>query len=171
MTKIAFFVLHVQNIFGKYTALRFRLACIVTQTWKLLKDLLDLCQLCFKRYQYLENMQSLMLDIFLKCFRLYMTHGLAAHSPRTNRISKGVCKRLRKMFLQARNRPRDSMDKTLPLPQAIVQRYSHIQQLHVLEDSLTIQNETNLLLVTINTTTVGNWYVAIYFSISKQFFS
>ncbi|XP_041658918.1 uncharacterized protein LOC121519885 [Cheilinus undulatus] len=87
--------------------------------------------------------------------RLFMTHGQAAQRPDTNRVSECVCIKLCKEYQQARNRPKDCKDKTLPIPQSIVQTYSHIKQL--LEDSQAIQGQTNLVLVTINTTTVSSW--------------
>nr|XP_023675259.1 uncharacterized protein LOC111847890 [Paramormyrops kingsleyae] len=87
--------------------------------------------------------------------RLFMTHGQAAQRPDTNRISECVSLRLLKEYQQGRNRPKDCKGKTLPIPQSIVQTYCHIKQL--LEDSRVIQDQTNLVLVTINTTTVSSW--------------
>ncbi|XP_053406185.1 uncharacterized protein LOC123525390 [Mercenaria mercenaria] len=87
--------------------------------------------------------------------RLFMVHGQAAQKPDSNRISECVCLRLSKEFEQARNRPKDNSGKTLPIPHSIVKVYSHIQQL--LQDSRQVQNDTNLVLVTINTTTVSAW--------------
>ncbi|KAI4832566.1 hypothetical protein KUCAC02_015529 [Chaenocephalus aceratus] len=58
-------------------------------------------------------------------------------------------------FELARNRPKDSKGKTLPIPQSMVQSYVHIKQL--LEDSLVVQEKTDLVLVTINNTTVSCW--------------
>ncbi|XP_056111110.1 uncharacterized protein LOC130088380 [Rhinichthys klamathensis goyatoka] len=87
--------------------------------------------------------------------RLFMTHGQGAQRPDFNRTSECVSLRLLKEFAQARNRPRDCKGKTLPIPQSIVQAYHHIKQL--LEDSRVIQEQTNLVLVTINNTTVSSW--------------
>ncbi|XP_039530311.1 wiskott-Aldrich syndrome protein family member 2-like [Pimephales promelas] len=87
--------------------------------------------------------------------RLFMTHGQAAQRPDFNRTSECVSLRLLKEFAQARNRPRDCKGKTLPIPQSIVQAYGHIKQLF--EDSRVIQEQTNIVLVTINNTTVSSW--------------
>ncbi|KAJ3582515.1 hypothetical protein NHX12_000529 [Muraenolepis orangiensis] len=87
--------------------------------------------------------------------RLFMTHGQAAQSPDSNRIAECVCLRLLKEYSQSRNRPKDCKGKTLPIPQAVVHTYNHIKQL--LEDSRAIQDQTNLVLVTINNTTVACW--------------
>ncbi|XP_023184849.1 uncharacterized protein LOC111607158 [Xiphophorus maculatus] len=87
--------------------------------------------------------------------RLFMTHGQAAQRPDANRVSECVCLKLLKEYQQARNRPKDSKGKVLPIPQSIVQTYCHFKQL--LEDSRPIQDQTNLLLVTINNTTVCAW--------------
>ncbi|XP_043965569.1 uncharacterized protein LOC122827064 isoform X2 [Gambusia affinis] len=84
--------------------------------------------------------------------RLFMTHGQAAQRPRA---SECICFKLFKEYQQARNRPKDSKGKVLPVPQSIIQTYCHIKQL--LEDSRPIQDQTNLLLVTINNTTVCAW--------------
>uniref|UniRef100_A0A3B5QWS4 Uncharacterized protein n=1 Tax=Xiphophorus maculatus TaxID=8083 RepID=A0A3B5QWS4_XIPMA len=70
-------------------------------------------------------------------------------------VSECVCLKLLKEYQQARNRPKDSKGKVLPIPQSIVQTYCHFKQL--LEDSRPIQDQTNLLLVTINNTTVCAW--------------
>ena len=88
-------------------------------------------------------------------FRLFMVHGQAAQKPTTNRISECVCLKLYKMYLQARDRPQDAAGKRLPIPQAIVRRYTHIKML--LEDSRNVVKNTNLVLVTINNTTVSAW--------------
>ncbi|KAJ3582061.1 hypothetical protein NHX12_015938, partial [Muraenolepis orangiensis] len=88
--------------------------------------------------------------------RLFMTHGQAAQSPDSNRIAECVCLRLLKEYSQSRNRPKDCKGKTLPIPQAVVHTYNHIKQL--LEDSRAIQDQTNLVLVTINNTTVACWW-------------
>ncbi|XP_037643720.1 formin-like protein 5 [Sebastes umbrosus] len=87
--------------------------------------------------------------------RLFMTHGQAAQRPDMNRVSECVNIKLLKEYQQARNRPKDCKGKTLPIPQSIVQTYCHIKQL--LEDSRVIQDQTNLVLVTINNTTVSSW--------------
>ncbi|KAJ3582457.1 hypothetical protein NHX12_000590 [Muraenolepis orangiensis] len=87
---------------------------------------------------------------------LFMTHGQAAQSPDSNRIAECVCLRLLKEYSQSRNRPKDCKGKTLPIPQAVVHTYNHIKQL--LEDSRAIQDQTNLVLVTINNTTVACWW-------------
>ncbi|KAJ8333470.1 hypothetical protein SKAU_G00414780 [Synaphobranchus kaupii] len=87
--------------------------------------------------------------------RLFMTHGQATQRPDTNRVSECVSVRLLKEYQQARNRPKDCKGKTLPIPQSIVQMYRHIKQ-H-LEDSRVIQNQTDLVVVTINNTTVSSW--------------
>ena len=62
-------------------------------------------------------------------FRLFMVHGQAAQKPTTNHISECVCLKLYKMYLQARDRPQDAAEKRLPIPQAIVRRYTHIKML------------------------------------------
>ncbi|MEQ2189803.1 hypothetical protein GOODEAATRI_029126, partial [Goodea atripinnis] len=87
--------------------------------------------------------------------RLFMTHGQAAQRPDTTRITECICLKLLKEYQQARNRPKDCKGKVLPIPQSIVQTYCHVKQL--LEDCQPIQDKTNLLLVTINNTTVCAW--------------
>ncbi|XP_063732884.1 uncharacterized protein LOC134859990 [Eleginops maclovinus] len=87
--------------------------------------------------------------------RLFMTHGQAAQRPDKNRVSECVSLRLWKEYELARNRPKDCKGKTLPVAQSMVKTYCHIKQL--LEDSLVIQDKTNLVLVTINNTTVSSW--------------
>ncbi|XP_078657398.1 uncharacterized protein LOC144903286 isoform X1 [Branchiostoma floridae x Branchiostoma belcheri] len=89
------------------------------------------------------------------CERLYMAHGQAAQCPSTNRISECVCLRLLRTYSQVRNRPEDAEGRKLPLPQSIVQTYSNIQQL--LADNRMIQEDTNIVLVVINNTTVSAW--------------
>lgn len=84
-----------------------------------------------------------------------MTHGQAAQRPDANRIAECVSLRLLKEYRQPRNRPKDCKGKTLPIPQSIMETYHHIKQL--LEDSQVIQDQTNLVLVTINNTTVSSW--------------
>lgn len=81
-----------------------------------------------------------------------MTHGQAAQDPELHRVSECVCLRLAKEFEQARNRPKDTKGKTMPIPQSIVCVYSHIRQL--LEDSRVVLDQTNLVLVPVNNTTV-----------------
>ena len=95
------------------------------------------------------------LYIFFFIHRLFMTHGQAALRPDASRICECVSLRLLKEFELARNRPKDSKGKTFPIPQSIVKSYVHIKQL--LEDSLVIQEQTDLVLVTINNTTVSCW--------------
>ncbi|TDG96380.1 hypothetical protein EPR50_G00240070 [Perca flavescens] len=87
--------------------------------------------------------------------RLFMVHGQAAQRPDLNRISECVALRLYKEFREARNRPKDNKGKTFAIPQSIVMTYSHIKQL--IEDCKDILDNTNLLLVTINNTTVSSW--------------
>ncbi|XP_038137046.1 uncharacterized protein LOC119780874 [Cyprinodon tularosa] len=87
--------------------------------------------------------------------RLYMTHGQAAQDPEANRVSECVCLRLAKEFEQSRNRPKDTKGKTMPIPQSIVKVYGHIKQL--LEDSRVVLDQTNLVLVPVNNTTVSSW--------------
>ncbi|XP_069115959.1 uncharacterized protein [Argopecten irradians] len=87
--------------------------------------------------------------------RLYKTHGRAAQSPDTNRISECICIRLWRIYQYVRNRPKDAAGKTLQVSHAIVKHYSLIQQL--LEDCHAIQDNTNLVLVTLNNTTVNAW--------------
>ncbi|KAK7939095.1 hypothetical protein WMY93_002421 [Mugilogobius chulae] len=87
--------------------------------------------------------------------RLFMVHGQAAHKPDIPRISECVALKLLKEYQPARNRPKDVKGKILPLTQAIVQTYSHIKQL--LEDNQLILQQTNLVLVTVNNTTVSSW--------------
>ncbi|XP_054868782.1 uncharacterized protein LOC129349489 [Amphiprion ocellaris] len=84
-----------------------------------------------------------------------MTHGQAAQDPEVNRVSECVCLRLAKEFEQVRNRPKDTKGKTMPIPQSIVSIYSHIRQL--LEDSRVVLDQTNLVLVPVNNTTVSSW--------------
>lgn len=84
-----------------------------------------------------------------------MTHGQAAQDPETNRVSECVCLRLAKEFEQARNRPKDTKGKTMPIPQSIVSVYSHIKQLLV--DSKVVMSQMNLVLVPVNNTTVSSW--------------
>ncbi|CAB1435055.1 unnamed protein product [Pleuronectes platessa] len=66
-----------------------------------------------------------------------------------------LCTWLLKEYQCARNRPKDCKGKTLPIPQSIVHTYQHIKQL--LEDSRVIQDQTTLVLVTVNNTTVSSW--------------
>ncbi|XP_016424202.1 uncharacterized protein LOC107752689, partial [Sinocyclocheilus rhinocerous] len=87
--------------------------------------------------------------------RLFMTHGQAAQRPDVNRISECVTLKLLKEFREARNRPKDNKGKIFPIPQATVMTYSHIKQL--LEDCREVLDKTNLVLVTINNTTVSSW--------------
>ncbi|XP_028437724.1 uncharacterized protein LOC114558143 [Perca flavescens] len=87
--------------------------------------------------------------------RLFMVHGQAAQRPDLNRISECVALRLYKEFQEARNRPKDNKGKTFAIPQSIVMTYSHIKQL--IEDCKDILDNTNLLLMTINNTTVSSW--------------
>ncbi|XP_041824833.1 uncharacterized protein LOC121629265 [Melanotaenia boesemani] len=87
--------------------------------------------------------------------RLFMVHGQAAHRPDFNRISECVALRLYKEFKEARNRPKDNKGKTFAIPQSIVMAYSHIKQL--IEDCKEILDNSNLVLVTINNTTVSSW--------------
>lgn len=108
--------------------------------------------------QYIHIMW-LMSSCHLFC-RLFMVHGQAAHRPDLNRISECVALRLYKEFREARNRPKDNKGKTFAIPQSIVMTYSHIKQL--IEDCKDILDNTNLLLVTINNTTVSSWLVHIY---------
>ncbi|XP_057204598.1 uncharacterized protein LOC130563187 [Triplophysa rosa] len=86
--------------------------------------------------------------------RLFMTHGQAAQNPEVHRVCECVCLRLLKECQQARNRPKDTQGKTLPIPQSIVVVYSHLKQL--LEDSRAVLGQTNLVMVPINTTTVSS---------------
>ncbi|KAK7162497.1 hypothetical protein R3I93_006725 [Phoxinus phoxinus] len=95
--------------------------------------------------------------------RLYMTHGQAAQDPEVHRVSECVCLRLAKEFEQSRNRPKDTKGKTMPIPQSIVSIYSHIKQL--LEDSRVALDQTNLVLVPVNNTTVSSWYVLFHLPI------
>ena len=98
--------------------------------------------------------------ILLSICRLFMVHGQAAQRPDLNRISECVALRLYKEFREARNRPKDNKGKTFAIPQSIVMTYSHIKQL--IEDCKDILDNTNILLVTINNTTVSSWLVHIY---------
>ncbi|XP_076577715.1 uncharacterized protein LOC143314537 [Chaetodon auriga] len=87
--------------------------------------------------------------------RLFMVHGQAAHRPDHNRICECVALRLYKEFREARNRPKDNRGKTFAIPQSIVMTYCHIKQL--IEDCKEILDNSNLVLVTINNTTVSSW--------------
>ncbi|CAB1425562.1 unnamed protein product [Pleuronectes platessa] len=87
--------------------------------------------------------------------RLFMTHGQAAQRPDSNRISECVSLRLLKDYQCARNRPKDCKGKTLPFPLSIVHTYQHYKQL--LEESRVIQDQTTLVLVTVNNNTVSSW--------------
>jgi len=98
--------------------------------------------------------------IILLSHRLYMTHGQAAQDPEVHRVSECVCLRLAKEFEQSRNRPKDTKGKTMPIPQSIVSVYSHIKQL--LEDSRVVLDQTNLVLVPVNNTTVSSWCVLFH---------
>lgn len=84
-----------------------------------------------------------------------MVHGQAAHRPDHNRVSECVALRLYKEHKEPRNRPKDNKGRRFALPQSIVMSYCHIKQL--LEDSREIMDKTNLVLVTINNTTVSSW--------------
>ncbi|KAL2087206.1 hypothetical protein ACEWY4_018265 [Coilia grayii] len=75
--------------------------------------------------------------------------------PEVHRVTECVCLRLAKEFDQARNRPKDTKGKTLPIPQSIVSVYSHIRQL--LQDSRVVLAQTTLALVPVNNTTVSSW--------------
>ncbi|RXN26739.1 hypothetical protein ROHU_005607 [Labeo rohita] len=87
--------------------------------------------------------------------RLFMTHGQAAQRPDVHRISECIALKLLKEFREARNRPKDNKGKIFPIPQSIVMTYSHIKQL--LEDCREVLDKTNLVLVTVNNTTVSSW--------------
>ncbi|CAL8241287.1 unnamed protein product [Gadus morhua 'NCC'] len=87
--------------------------------------------------------------------RLFMVHGQAAHRPDYTRVSECVALKLFKEFKEGRNRPKDPKGRTFPIPQAIVMTYGHIKQL--IEDCQQILQSTNLVLVTINNTTVSSW--------------
>ena len=84
-----------------------------------------------------------------------MTHGMAACRPDANRISECVCLRLMKQYKIHRNRPSDIKGKKLPITQSIVKTYSNLQQL--IQDCREVQENTDLVLVTINNTTVYSW--------------
>ncbi len=92
--------------------------------------------------------------IILLFHRLFITHGEAAHDPEVHRVCECVCIWLLKKFQQARNRPKDTQEKTLPIPQSVVVVYSLLKQL--LEDSRVVLEQTSLALVPINTTTVSS---------------
>ena len=83
--------------------------------------------------------------------RLFMVHGQAAHRPDHNRVSECVALKLLKEYKEARNRPKDNQGRTFAIPQSITMAYSHIKQL--VEDSREIMDRSDLVLVTINTTT------------------
>ncbi|XP_041483787.1 uncharacterized protein LOC121430546 [Lytechinus variegatus] len=87
--------------------------------------------------------------------RLYLSGGVAAEKPDSNRLTECLCLHLFKEFSLARNRPRDAQGKILPTPQAIVHTYQHIKQL--VEESMVLQRDTDLVLVTLNNTTVTTW--------------
>ncbi|CAL8320109.1 unnamed protein product [Gadus morhua 'NCC'] len=87
--------------------------------------------------------------------RLFMVHGQAAHRPDYTRVSECVALKLFKEFKEGRNRPKDPKGRTFPIPQAIIMTYGHIKQL--IEDCQQILQSTNLVLVTINNTTVSSW--------------
>ena len=93
--------------------------------------------------------------IILSFRRLFMVHGQAAHRPDYTRVSECVALKLFKEFKEGRNRPKDPKGRTFPIPQAIVMTYGHIKQL--IEDCQQILQSTNLVLVTINNTTVSSW--------------
>jgi hypothetical protein len=84
-----------------------------------------------------------------------MVHGQAAHRPDHNRVSECVALKLLKEYKEARNRPKDNQGRTFAIPQSITMAYSHIKQL--VEDSREIMDRSDLVLVTINTTTVSCW--------------
>ena len=88
-------------------------------------------------------------------FRLFLSGGVAAHRPDSTRVCECICLHLEKEYWQRRNRPKDNAGKVLPIPQSILKTYSHIQQL--IQDCELVQRDTNLVLVTINTTTVSTW--------------
>lgn len=87
--------------------------------------------------------------------RLFMVHGQAAHRPDYTRVSECIALKLFKEYREARNRPKDTKGRTFAIPQSIVMTYSHIKQL--IEDCNEILQSTNLVLVTINNTTVSSW--------------
>ena len=89
---------------------------------------------------------------------MFSVHGQAASSPVTNRISECVCLRLLKEYRQPRNRPYDNRRKQLSLQHSIVHTFCHIKQL--LEDCAHVTENTNLVLVTINNSTVASWISA-----------
>lgn len=93
--------------------------------------------------------------ILSSILRLFMVHGQAAHRPDHNRVSECVALRLYKEFREARNRPKDNKGRTFAIPQSIVMAYCHIKQLT--EDCKEILDNSNLVLVTINNTTVSSW--------------
>ena len=84
-----------------------------------------------------------------------MVHGQAAHRPDHNRVSECLALKLYKEYKEARNRQKDNMGRTFGIPQSIVMTYSHIKQL--VEDSREIMEKTDLVLVTINNSTVSSW--------------
>ena len=84
-----------------------------------------------------------------------MVHGQAAHRRDHNRVSECVALKLLKEYKEVRNRPNDNQGRTFTIPQSITMAYFHIRQL--LEDSRELMDKSDLVLVTINTTTVSCW--------------
>ena len=116
--------------------------------------------LSIHRYMYAAHVFTILIHnvdyVIWSCiFRLFMVHGQAAQRPDHNRTSECVALRLYKEFKETRNRPKDHKGNTFGIPQSIVMAYSHIKQL--IEDCKEILDKTNLVLVTINNTTVSSW--------------
>lgn len=83
-------------------------------------------------------------------FRLYLASGVAAQSPAATRVSEVICLYLEHEFRQAQDRPRDTTGKTLPIPESVVEAYSHIQR-------LVQHSDGEVKLATINNATVRTW--------------
>lgn len=82
-----------------------------------------------------------------------MIHGQAVQRPDTNRISGCVALRLFREHRETRNRTKDNRRKTFGIPQSVVTvDFSPLKT--VLEDCRDIMEKIDLVLVTINNTTV-----------------
>ncbi|KAL1265138.1 hypothetical protein QQF64_003165 [Cirrhinus molitorella] len=113
-------------------------------------------------YSFLHAIDQSPSKYSLKCKKRFWKglgelHGSVVAQPLVSKqLRECVALKLLKEFRKARNRPKDNKGKSFPIPQVIVMTYSHIKQL-LDEDCREILDKTNLVLVTINNTTVSSW--------------
>lgn len=82
-----------------------------------------------------------------------LDRDVAAERPDSNWISEHVCLQLSKEVILPRNGPKDIQEKTLTIPQLIMNIFTLNQQL--VEGSLQVKTQSDLC--TENNTTVSNW--------------